>query len=364
MAEELPDFKNIMAMAQKVASQIQPPPELRSGKKLNAKDMERVVGNLTKTVASSLPSLMAEMNGGNTSMNDSEIPKIPKNSKISLGNTSVNDSEISQIPKNSKISLGKQQKEKKKRIIEVETDSESDEDTDIKRTKDMNFTLSVTLEDIYHGKKKKLAMRRQKLETDGSFIEEKKKLSINVEPGMIDEQTIRFNHMADEKQGFETGDVVVSLDVEEHGEFIRDGNNLLIEREISISDSYEPVIYIKHLNGKLIKVNGDPLDVFSDDDELKKVVGMGMPIHGENGKFGDLFIKFKCINNFNPTDENIEAMKKLFPPILDKNVDTELEIEEKCFELVTESDLEFLEDSDDDSDSEEDSDDFETESED
>lgn len=342
MDGELPDFKNIMAMAQKVASKIQPPPELRNGKKIDPKDMQRVVGDLTKSVASSLPELMAEMNMGNTSHNDSKITEVPKNSKISLG----------------------KQHEKKKRIIEVESDSQSDEDTNNKRTKDMNFTLSVTLEEIYHGKKKKLAMRRQKLEPDGSFIEEKKKLSINVEPGMIDEQTIRFNHMADEKQGFETGDVVVSVDVEEHPEFIRDGNNLLIEKEISLSDSYEPVIYVKHLNGKLIKITGDPIDVFNDDDELKKVVGMGMPIHGEPGKFGDLFIKFKCINNFKKTDENMELIEKLFVPILDKTVDTELELEEKTFELVTESDLEFLEDSDSDSEDESDSEDFETDSED
>ena len=75
-------------------------------------------------------------------------------------------------------------------------------------------------------------MRRQKIEND-KYVEEKKKLSIKIEPGMIEEQTLRFNHLADEKKGYETGDIVVTLDVEEHPQFIRDGNNLIMEKDIS-----------------------------------------------------------------------------------------------------------------------------------
>jgi len=201
--------------------------------------------------------------------------------------------------------------------------------------------------------KKKLALRRQKIDTDGSYDEEKKKISIRIEPGMIDEQTIRFNKMADEKQGYETGDVVVTLDVEEHPEFIRDGNNLLLEKEISISEAYNPVVYIKHLNGKTFKVKGEPFDIFGDEDDmLKKITGVGMPVLGEPGKFGDLFVRFKCINKTKITPEIIEVLSRIFPPLLEKPELDDSEVVEKQFEMVTETDLEFLEDSDDDYDSE------------
>ena len=183
--------------------------------------------------------------------------------------------------------------------------------------------------------------------------EEKKKLAIKIEPGMIDEQTIRFNKMADEKQGYETGDVVVTLDVEEHPEFIRDGNNLLLEKEISISEAYNPVVYIKHLNGKTFKVTGEPFDIFGDEDDmLKKISGAGMPVLGEPGNFGDLFVRFKCVNKTKITPEIIEVLSRIFPPLLEKPEVDDSEVVEKEFEMVTETDLEFLEDSDEDYDSE------------
>ena len=154
--------------------------------------------------------------------------------------------------------------------------------------------------------------------------------------------------MADEKQGYETGDVVVTLDVEEHPDFIRDGNNLLLEKEISISEAYNPVVYIKHLNGKTFKVTGEPFDIFGDEDDmLKKISGAGMPILGEPGNFGDLFVRFKCVNKTKITPEIVEVLSRIFPPLLEKPEIDDSELVEKQFEMVTETDLEFLEDSDD-----------------
>tara|TARA_B100000035_G_scaffold253903_1_gene223345 strand:- start:2869 stop:3918 length:1050 start_codon:yes stop_codon:yes gene_type:complete len=327
---ELPDIGKIMQIAQEVASQIEPPPELKSGKKLSDKDMTSAIAKITKSVSSVInPDMLSDLSS----------KKQPKNTLPSP----VKDEE-------SKISFDvrpEEKKSKKKRIVEVET-SDSDDDNPIApRTKDMTFTLSVTLEDLYNGTKKKLALRRQKIDKDGSYQEEKKKLSVKIEPGMIDEQAIIFNHMADEKEGYETGDVVVTLDVEEHPIFIRDGNNLLIEKEISLSEAYKPIVYINHLNGQTFKVTGEPFDIFGDEDEmLKKIQGEGMPIIGEPGKYGDLFIRFKCVNKTNITPEVIEVLQKVFPPL---NAPPDVEnssIIEKEFEMVTETDLEFLEGSD------------------
>ena len=160
---------------------------------------------------------------------------------------------------------------------------------------------------------------------------------------MIDEQTIRFNHMADEKQGYETGDIVVYLDVEEHSCFTRDGNNLIIEKEISFAETFQPKIYIKHLNGKTLVIKGDPFDVFDEENNLlKKVNGLGMPVLGKPGIYGDLFIKFTCINKTDMTPEIIEQLKNLFPPLEIKPDVPDEELIEKEFEMVTDTDLEYL----------------------
>ena len=337
--QQIPDFTQIMKIAQSVASQIEPPEELKSGKKLSQEQMTNAITKITKSVTEVVnPEMLMQ---SSKKMGKQKVPPRPikeVESKISLS------TDKSEQVLNTK-------RDKKKRVVEIESDDDDDDDPIAPRTKDMTFTLSVSLEEIYNGTKKKLALRRTKIDADGSYEEEKKKLSIKIEPGMIDEQTIRFNHMADEKQGYETGDVVVTIDVEEHSEFIRDGNNLLLEKEISLSEAYNPILYIKHLNGSVLKITGEPFDIFGDEEDmLKKITGMGMPILGEQGKYGDLFIRFNCVNKTKLSEDDIAILNKIFPPLLQKPDISEEDLVDKQFEIVTETDLEILEESDSDSD--------------
>jgi DnaJ-class molecular chaperone len=374
--DQAPDFAQIMKLAQQVASQIEPPAGLTAGGAMNPEEMSNVLGQITKTVGQIVtPEMLASQFGGPAIVKTNDKKKKKAiSSKISFESTGPEDitddvNKTTLNPEREVIS-DRKKSEKKKRYVEiVSTDEDTDEDPSVPRTKDMTFTLSVTLDELFTGAKKKLGLRRQKLEPDGSFEEEKKKLSIKIEPGMIEEQVIRFNHMADEKQGYETGDVVVSLDVEDHPEFIRHGNDLILEREISFAEAYSPVVYVKHLSGKNYKISGAPIDIFNnlDDDLLKKIPGLGMPVSGEPGEFGDLFIKFICVNKTKITKEIIETLKEIFPPLVKPFVVDETEtIIETEFEMVTESDLEYLEsDSDSDSDDSEDydSDDSDSDSE-
>jgi len=337
---KLPDFAKIMKLAQRVASQIEPPPELREkGRVLTEEELNSAIAKITKSVTDAVrPDMFNDMIRPDRvkpdivtqKKNKRHIPLLKQESKITFS-----DKPIETIPE--------EKTERKKRIVEIDSDG-SDEDVDLHlRTKDMTFTLSVSLEELYSGCRKKIAMRRQKIE-NGEYIEEKKKLPIKIEPGMIEEQTVRFNHLADEIKGYETGDIVVTLDVEEHPYFIRDGNNLIIEKEISLYEIFNPVVYVKHLNGKTFKISGDRLDFFNEEDGMiKKVVGAGMPILGEPGNYGDLFIKFKCVNKTKITPEIIETFLKYFPPLTEEPASSsDTVIEEKTFESVTESDLEFM----------------------
>ena len=364
--DQTPDFAQIMKIAQQVASQIETPAGLTRGGEMNPEEMTKVLGQITKSVGEIVtPEMLASSFGTQPDIKTNNKKKKKSiTSKISFDSAGLEDV-TDVVPPETK---GKPEKivkatekgtDKKKRYVEIEsTDEDTDEDPTVPRTKDMAFTLSVTLDELFTGAKKKLALRRQKLEPDGSFEEEKKKLSIKIEPGMIEEQVIRFNHMSDEKQGYETGDVVVSLDVEDHAEFTRIGNDLIIEREISFAEAYSPLVYVKHLSGKNFKISGPPIDIFNnlDDDLLKKIPGLGMPVSGEPGEYGDLFIKFICVNKTKITKEIIETLKEIFPPLVKPFVVDETDsIIEAEFEMVTESDLEYLE-------SDSDSDDYSDES--
>jgi hypothetical protein len=376
--QQFPDFAKIMKLAQQVASKIEPPAELKSGRVLTEEEMNRAITSLTKSVTEAVtPDMFDSVNPKtvqktNKKMGKQELLLKRENSKISFAAETIPEENSEIITEkdthhgsssDSKITKSTK-KEGKKRVVEIESDCSDDLDNGSQRTNDMSFTLSVKLEELYTGTRKKLAIRRQKIGDNGNYIEDKKKLAIKIEPGMFEDNVIRFNRLADEKVGYETGDVVVTLDVEEHPHFMRDGNNLLIEKEISLSESYNPVVYIEHLSGKTLKITGEALNVFSDEDTmLKKVPGCGMPILGERNKFGDLFIKFKCVNKTVITPDVIEVLNKIFPPLVVIPDVKEADLVEKKLENVTESDLEFLDSDTDDYDSEEEFSDSECDSE-
>jgi hypothetical protein len=348
-----PDMSQIMKMAQQVASSIEPPPELSQGNVNPTEiDMNKMIQQVTSQVSKMVtPDMISKMGG-----NIKEPKKTPREKAVKA----IKAQQAASIPpEESKISFKVESPEKKKTNkskmkIEEVLDSDSDCDPINPRTKDMMFTMDVTLEDLYNGKKKKLAIRRQKLDGD-SATEEKKKISVTIEKGMIDEQTIRFNKLADEKQGYETGDVVIILSLQEHDVFERDGNNLIIEKEISLFESYNPCVYLTHLDGRVLKITGEKMDVLDEEfDTFKKVTGEGMPITGEPGKFGDLFIRFKCVLPQSFNKSQMDQLALLFPKI-NEPIENET-IVHKELELVTESDLEFLDDSDSEYDSEYDSD--------
>ena len=75
-----------------------------------------------------------------------------------------------------------------------------------------------------------------------------------------------------------------------------------------------------------------------------------MPVLGEPGIYGDLFIKFTCINKTKITPEILQQLKNLFPPLEIKPDIPDEDIIQAEFEMVTDTDLEFLEFDSDDSD--------------
>jgi DnaJ-class molecular chaperone len=364
--QQFPDFAHIMKIAQQVASKIDPPAELKSGKVLTEDEMNKAIASLAKSVTDVVTPDMFNSVGhcdkkkkNKTALqnhNTKELSKISFIEETILEEPPEKDTCYSseQEPMTQDFTE-KKKKAKKTRVVEIDSDCSEDIDNTVLRTNDMTFTLTVKLDELYNGTRKKLAIRRQKIGSNNSYFEEKKKLAIKIEPGMMEDQIIRFNHLSDEKIGYETGDVVVTLDVEEHAYFMRDGNNLLIEKEISLAEAYNPVVYIEHLNGKTLKITGEALNVFSDEDTmLKKVPGCGMPILGERNKFGDLFIRFKCVNTSKITPEFMEMLNKIFPPLLVIPDIKESDIIDKKFEAVSESDLEFLDSDSDEYDSDED----------
>jgi DnaJ-class molecular chaperone len=179
------------------------------------------------------------------------------------------------------------------------------------KTRDICFDLNVDLEDFYTGKKKKLNVKRKTI-SNGKVIEEKKKLVIPIEKGMKDEQQIKFEEEADEIPGYEQGDIVINLIENEHPIFQRDGDNLIIVKNINLYEIYNLSFDIKHLDGRIIRIEKDPSDALHLNESLRKISGEGMPKYKSNGEYGDLFIRFNIVIPKILESSKLKILKDLF----------------------------------------------------
>lgn len=218
---------------------------------------------------------------------------------------------------------------------------------------DIEYDLECELSELYRGAKKKISVRRKRLDKKGNVVDEKNKLSFTVEPGMEDGQVVRFKGEGDHLPGRDPGDIIITIRQIEDDKFERESANLIVEQEISLGQVY----------GGVIEIDMSPLcdNVFvkvSDTDNLllnhgvRKIPGRGMPVHGSPGEFGDLFVEFSL--QLDPervlTSEEREWLVAKFPSLVpvsgtpSKVVDLENVSEEELMEyfgdILEESDQE------------------------
>jgi len=171
------------------------------------------------------------------------------------------------------------------------------------KTKDVVQPLKVTLEQLYGGATKKMAITRQVIdkakgvqncsECDGRGVKvqvvrmgpmiqqmqsqcsdcggqgksfkrksEREILEVHIQKGSPDNHKVQFREMADEHPDADTGDVVFVLKEQEHKEFKRKGADLFIERKISLVEAlcgFE--IEVTHLDGRKLLVKSSPGDI-------------------------------------------------------------------------------------------------------
>jgi DnaJ-class molecular chaperone len=334
---------DILQMAQKIAQNMPAPEE---GKQM---DMGHMVKHVSESVMTMMGNPDMDLSGvTNTLVQTFEnmqqqgevpLPPIP-NSKIKLP-TNMNIG-------NKRLKDPKEIREQENYFEELDDDEEADDFCP--RTKDLHFNLNVNLEDFYNGKVKKLAIKRKRIKknTNGKTIvvEEKKKIAIKIEPGMRDEQVIRFNKEADELPNYEPGDIVITLCENPHGYFEREGDNLFIVKTLSLYESLavtcgkEVDVSIKHLDGSIIQLNTDNKALHSDEG-LRKIQGEGMPLYRKEGK-GDLFVRFNLVIPEKFNESKIDKLKDLFPPLNESNIGSTTNSRICILEDLTDEDFEAL----------------------
>lgn len=184
------------------------------------------------------------------------------------------------------------------------------------KTKDVTQPLKVTLEQLYNGQTKKMAITRQVIDkkrgvqecsecggrgvkvevirmgpmiqqmqsacntcggTGKSFKtkQEREVLEVHVQKGSPDGHKIQFREMADEHPEADTGDVIFVCKQQEHADFKRRGADLFIERKISLVEALcgfemelkhldDRKLFIKTAPGEIVKPAARGFDPFAD----------------------------------------------------------------------------------------------------
>merc|ERR1719422_1621719 len=172
-----------------------------------------------------------------------------------------------------------------------------------KKTQDLVHPLKVTLEQLYTGASKKIAVPRKVVDkkkgvkecqmcagkgvtvevlrmgpmvqqvqaqcrscdSSGKACSTKQEcevLGVHIQKGAPDGHKVHFREMADEHPGKDTGDVVFVLAEQEHPEFKRKGADLFVERKISLVEALCGFsLELKHLDGRKLVIKTSPGEI-------------------------------------------------------------------------------------------------------
>jgi len=121
---------------------------------------------------------------------------------------------------------------------------------------------------------------------------ERKILEVSVDKGMEDGQKITFGGEGDQEPGLEPGDIIIVLDEKEHATFKRNGTDLIMKMNINITEALCGFKKsIATLDNRTLIVQTIPGEVMKSGD-LKCVFGEGMPTYRNPFEKGKLIIQF------------------------------------------------------------------------
>jgi len=149
----------------------------------------------------------------------------------------------------------------------------------------------------------------------GERIEsESKILEIIVQAGSKNGEAIVFKGQSHEEPDTIPGDLIFIIQVPEHAYFTRLGNNLIINKAITLNEALTGCsIIINQLDGRKLLVQTN--DVIQPKSYMR-VNGEGFPIKNQIGQKGDLYIYFEVIfPNKDQVVNVVNDLKKILPGV-------------------------------------------------
>ncbi|XP_037918851.1 dnaJ homolog subfamily A member 1 isoform X2 [Hermetia illucens] len=156
-------------------------------------------------------------------------------------------------------------------------------------------------------------------------VRDRKILEVHVEKGMRDGQKIQFSGEGDQEPGLQPGDIIIVLEEKEHPVFMRAGNDLVMKRPIQLVEALCGFqMVIKTLDNRDLVITSLPGEVIKND-QTKCIMGEGMPMYKNPFEKGRLIIQFQVIFPERITPEVVPTLEQCLPPrpIVDIPIDAE-----------------------------------------
>lgn len=171
----------------------------------------------------------------------------------------------------------------------------------LRKNKSLNINVEVTLEDVLNGKE-----LNAEVSIPGG---QRKMINISIPPGIEHGQQIRYEGMGDNSiPNLRPGDLIVNVLVRSHRIFVRDGNNLILEKELSVWDAILGTsIDIKTLGDKTLSIN---IPAGTQPETMLRITGEGLP-HMRTRQRGNMFLKIKVSIPKNLNQSQIEKINQL-----------------------------------------------------
>ena len=161
---------------------------------------------------------------------------------------------------------------------------------------DLETQTTLSLEEAYHGTKWLIQLNGQTIK-------------VTIKPGASDQQMLRIpGRGAGGHSGGPNGDLFLTVRITPHPEYQRKGNDLHRDLPVNL---YTAVLggkaEIKTLKGK-VTVN---IPKGTSNGKELRLRGLGMPVYGKKGKFGDLLVKVDVVLPEHLGTEEIDLFSKL-----------------------------------------------------
>jgi len=143
---------------------------------------------------------------------------------------------------------------------------------------------------------------------------ERKILEVQVDKGMEDGQKITFGSEGDQEPGMEPGDIIIVLDEKEHPIFKRSGIDLIMQQNVNITEALCGFKKtVPTLDDRTLVIQTVAGEVIKPND-LKCVYGEGMPTYRNPFEKGKLIVKF-AIDFPEALDPHVaQKLEALLPP--------------------------------------------------